>query len=756
MNKQTFITALLALVAITGQGQVYVGGEDFVYLLPSKEIYETGEDMWFKAYLFNRLTFALSDNSQTLYLQMRNTNDSVVWNGKYPLIHGRGDGHIYIGDNCENGDYYIEGYTRSSLSNDCSAAIHPRRIYIVGQVAQMDSIISRNIRNDSISRVYDHRLFRLFPEGGRLIDGVGSLVAFKATYSDGFPEDVSGKVQEDGQEIISFRSEHDGMGKFLITPHKGRKYEVILADGRVYPLATIESDGLSLHLIRSNKTEISLLVSSTSNETRQFSVFAQMRGIPCCSAKGKVKGKQIVRLPIDNFLYQGIAEITLVDGEGNPVAERLVYVNPDKNRLRIEAKPNHQSYHRREEGKVCLKVTDETGHSVMSELAVSIFDKAYIYQPGHENIMSHCFLSTQIRGNIFNPTYYFDEQNKDRLQALDLLLLTQGWRKYENKQSDIFPMLSDGISGRITISKKHNSASSQQLLRTFTPQSDTCYVWTDENGQFDIIPDQMNVLPGNVYIKPLSSKKYKVQILLDNPFDSINAYRRGLPRYTTLACHRDNDNDERTVVNGFGTVMLDNVTVTARRHSPYRDKVTGYLDSLATMASGEWVCECHAANSRHYLNGYKGYSHHPDGCSATSYSGKRLMPKRGENYELIKYEPMDGGGDWVVTDIKTIEYAGPQYTEEELLKLYGMWKAQGYFPQREFYEPTSLELASTLPDPRNTLQWKPTILTNENGEAEVEFITSDINTEFIGIVEAIDGNGQMGCNTFTFRVVKNK
>ncbi len=156
MNKQTIITVLLVLVALAGQGQVYVGGEDFVYLLPSKEIYETGEDMWFKAYLFNRQTFALSDNSQTLYLQIRNTNDSVVWNGKYPLIHGRGDGHIYIGDDWQNGDYYIEGYTRSSLSNDSSAAIRPRHMYIVGQVAQMDSIITVDTKKDSILRENGH------------------------------------------------------------------------------------------------------------------------------------------------------------------------------------------------------------------------------------------------------------------------------------------------------------------------------------------------------------------------------------------------------------------------------------------------------------------------------------------------------------------------------------------------------------------------------------------------------------------------
>ena len=75
-------------------------------------------------------------------------------------------------------------------------------------------------------------------------------------------------------------------------------------------------------------------------------------------------------------------------------------------------------------------MTDAAGNPVRAELAVSIFDKAYLYQPGHENILSHSYLSEQIRGDIFNPTYYFDEKNADRLQALDLLLMTQGWRRY--------------------------------------------------------------------------------------------------------------------------------------------------------------------------------------------------------------------------------------------------------------------------------------------------------------------------------------
>ena len=76
--------------------QTNTEAHDFVYLLPSKEIAETGEDLWFKAYLINSQTLAPSDRSHTLYLQLRTASDSVVWSEKYPLVSGRANGHIYV------------------------------------------------------------------------------------------------------------------------------------------------------------------------------------------------------------------------------------------------------------------------------------------------------------------------------------------------------------------------------------------------------------------------------------------------------------------------------------------------------------------------------------------------------------------------------------------------------------------------------------------------------------------------------------
>lgn len=416
-------TFLLACAALP------LAAQDFIYLLPSKEIAETGEDLFFKAYLMDKQTMALSDRSRTLYLEIRSERDSLVWSEKYPLVGGRGDGHIYIGENWPQGEYFLEGYAKSSFTSDTTEALRPRRIRVVDRVNQMEAITEAAIQQDSLHRRTSRHRFDLFPEGGDLVDGVASVVAFKASYGGGFPEDVSGKVLEDGQEIASFESLHDGMGKFVVTPRLGKTYEVLLSDGRAFPFPEIKRGGMSLRTVRNNAAGIDILVSAPNDAPHDFSILAKLHGIPCSGAQGTVTGQKLVRLPKEMFPFQGIVELTLADGDGRPVAERLVYVNAEQ-RLTVTATPDKERYALRDTGKVRLQVTDAAGNPVRAELAVSIFDKAYLYLPGHENILSHAYLSEQIRGDIFNPTYYFDEKNEDRLQALDLLLMTQGWRRY--------------------------------------------------------------------------------------------------------------------------------------------------------------------------------------------------------------------------------------------------------------------------------------------------------------------------------------
>jgi hypothetical protein len=740
MNKRSIITTLLLLAMMTGQAQE---DNDLLYIFPSKEVYETGEDLWFKAYLMDRQTLALSDRSQTLYLLLRSETGEVVWSEKYPLNDGRGDGHVYIGENWQLGEYHMEGYTRSSFTTDTTYAILPRRILVVNRVAQMDSISAEAMKRDSLERQTAKHRFDLFPEGGNLIDGINAVVAFKATYGNSMPEEVSGIVMEDGHEIATFKSLHDGMGQFTLTPYRGRDYKVQLEDGRTYPLPTIQRTGLALRVTRNNSSGITLLVSAPDTISRPFNILAKMRGMPCCSAQGTVRGQQKVKLPIEKFTLQGIVEITLSEGN-KPVAERLVYVNP-KQQLKITAHTDHQQYNRRGQGKVSFKVTDPSGQPLKAELAITIFDKACLYLPGHENILSHCFLSEQIRGNIFNPTYYFDERNADRLQALDLLLMTQGWRRYilDDEPIPLTSILSDGVRGQ-------DLAERQQFLQAFTPDSDTLLVMSDAQGRFEITPSQMDQLQGYFYLKPLV-KKPKAKLTLENPFDSIAIYQKGHQRYLPQDFFYETNYGDRDVIDALGTIMLKNVDVTGKRRTPYRDRVMEYLDSLAIVASGVWVCD---HNGQQWINNYHEYHHHP-AHYPYPYTGKRLLPKRGQMYHASIIEE-HGGKWWDLICSQPVIYEGARPSEKALMEMFGMWTSQGYYPHMEFYEPAPLDHPSTMPDPRTTLKWVPALPTDDKGKAEIAFLNSDVNTEFMGIVEAIDGSGLLGYQTFTFRVIKNK
>ena len=103
---------------------------ELIYLQTGKDIYETGEDLWFKAYQLDAKSFALSEQSETLYLQMLNDKDSVVWAEKYPIEKGIAEGHVYIDTKLSEGNYRLGTYTRHSYYNDTTGISPERKILI--------------------------------------------------------------------------------------------------------------------------------------------------------------------------------------------------------------------------------------------------------------------------------------------------------------------------------------------------------------------------------------------------------------------------------------------------------------------------------------------------------------------------------------------------------------------------------------------------------------------------------------------------
>lgn len=101
-----------------------------------------------------------------------------------------------------------------------------------------------------------------------------------------------------------------------------------------------------------------------------------------------------------------------------------------------------------------------------------------------------------------------------------------------------------------------------------------------------------------------------------------------------------------------------------------------------------------------------------------------------------------------------ITWTGEEFTEEELLRMNNLFRTKGYYGKREFYKPAEADMLLPMPDARNVLMWKPDIITDEKGCAEVEFFCSDINTGFVGVIEGTDGIGNLGTSVCEFRVMK--
>ena len=734
---------------------------ELLYLQTDKGIYETGEDLWFKTYTLDAQSLALSERSKTLFVEMLNAKDSIVWQEKYPILSGIAEGHVYVDKDLKEGDYRIHAYTRFSFLNDTLRPVYPKKIRVIKSIAYKGTNTPQE-KDQPVAR------FSFFPEGGYLIDGIPTKVAFKALDEKGMPAKVKGVLLENGKDIAKLESVHDGMGFVFILPIKGASYKAVLSDGREFPFAEVVSSGLSVHLRKQTDEYLEFLLSQPKGAAAQaIKLEGKMRGGLCCTATGTLSERLKIRIPLKEFPMQGIAEFTLYNADGQPMAERLVYVHPER-KLHIELNTDSARYFTRGKGKLNVKVTDETGNPVQAHLGLSIFDRAYQNELNPENMLSYCYLSTEIKGNIHNPAYYFDSNNKDRQAALDLLLLTQGWRRYVWEKADTAMLadcfLSDEIRGRQIIGKKKKRkelGNGEQLLQVSGPNTENRFVFIDSLGKFVVPTDLMLGLRGGyVYLKPMLDKdEYKPSIVIEESFSKVDSLRKSCQSYFPYMNPSQVFSElqlDYPVISQDNSILLSEITVTGKKGRVFRDKMMGRLDSLAQMKVGAaWVCSgCISGGGNiEYLNDYKGYSHHPIGCPVPP-PGKISSPVIGRKYYLIKYEPKGENNKWILTKLDEIIWKGEEFTEEELLRMNNLWRVKGYYGTREFYQPDELDVQSPLPDARNVLLWKPDIVTDEKGIAEVEFFCSDINTSFVGVVEGTDGLGNLGTSQCEFRVLK--
>ena len=285
--------------------------------------------------------------------------------------------------------------------------------------------------------------FSFYPEGGQLVAGQPGRVYFEAKNTIGKPADVEGRIVDDhGNAVGTFTSYHDGLGRFEVTPNTGRTYhaEITKPTGLTehYALPLALEDGCTLRTFDDfDSQDAALRVAVRCASPRKVVVVGMLRDNLLDAAAVNVSANEpaIVHLkPADPALAkaQGATRVTLFDEKLVPLAERLVYRNRRQS-LQVKISPDQTSYMPREQVALKIETTDADGKPLPAEVAVSVVDDTVVSFADDKNghMLSKLFLEPEVPGKVEEPNVYFDLTEKKSATAMDLLMGTRGWRKFE-------------------------------------------------------------------------------------------------------------------------------------------------------------------------------------------------------------------------------------------------------------------------------------------------------------------------------------
>lgn len=302
----------------------------------------------------------------------------------------------------------------------------------------LNVMIDYNGSTESVSRsipiILNKINFAMFPEGGDLVSGLQSNVAFRALNEFGKPADVEGVVlTEKGSQVASFSSFHMGMGSFGITPQPKEKYFVKITKPEgikeTFSLPEPLARGYVMNVDNSREQEVEVNVKTS--ETEELSLVAQERGkIYYSTAINAKKGNNKIVFPTKDFPI-GVTQVTLFDSKGIERAERLVFVNKDK-QLNVSIETDKEKYLPREKVKMNISVKDERGIPMPANLSISIVNDQLLSFANDKsgNILSQLLLQQDVKDKIEEPAFYFDKKEEKADKALDYLLMTAGWRRF--------------------------------------------------------------------------------------------------------------------------------------------------------------------------------------------------------------------------------------------------------------------------------------------------------------------------------------
>ena len=519
--------------------------QEKVYLHFDNTGYFKGETIWFKAYVTRTDTRNRTDLSRVLYVELLNPSGDVIETRKLKIENGEAYGDIKLEHILNSGFYEVRAYTRYMTNWGTDACFS--RVFPIFDATKTEGDYSAptidklsykkrlpNNREDGMPDDYGfqekestaHLLktenkVRFFPEGGSLVEGLRSRVVFKI--SDYHDRVRCLLTDSNNYTIENLSVDSNGYGEFYFTPDGGTNYLRIGESTHALPSARKEGCAVCFDMT-GNDRNISVSISSTAGIKGDILGYTIANNGEVWHADTlTASDKPTRRFFQRDRTREGVNIFTLFDSKGSVLAERMFFIcpNPEETGYNIRIRPNTSVF------EPCKSILFDIEAAPFSNMSLSVMDADNTVNGKSGDIMTWMLLSSELKGYINNPEYYFEADDKEHRQKADLLMLTQGWRKYDWKlmASGESPNFAQPIEDQLyvygkVINKSRKNAADSISLNTFLfNRSGTSLkgnAVTDSAGRYAFgIPDISG--EWNMQIKTTGTNE-DVQVLIDRHF----------------------------------------------------------------------------------------------------------------------------------------------------------------------------------------------------------------------------------------------
>lgn len=463
--------------------------QEKIYLHHAKPAYLLGDDLWFKLYLTDARQHGPSLLSGLAYVELIGPADTVLARHHIAVRNGGGVGDFTIDLTGVPGQYRLRAYTqymRNYAADYFFETSFP--VYRALPGKDRDSVAPQPMDSVPFS-------VQFFPEGGESVAGLPGRLGIKAMDSSGRGIAVRGRIlRAAGDTVATFQTQRFGLGQIEWQPLGGQAFQAEVewqGQTRRFALPAVQPLGYGLRAEAQGTQTVITLRSNQAQGLNGCFLLGHLRGQPFCLVEGLQGSGQRLRLSLEE-LPEGIAHFTLFDAESRPVAERLVYVHQPDSRPQLSVTSAEASYGRREAVSFQLQLSDAAGQPLAGEVSLSVYDQLW-QDVGQQqvDIRSYLLLSSDLRGQIEDPGYFFEEDDPGRRLLLDQLLLTQGWRRFTwpDLLANPAPELSYANQGGISFSGTIKGplgrpTSAEVILTAVTEQVLVQREVTEEDGRF--------------------------------------------------------------------------------------------------------------------------------------------------------------------------------------------------------------------------------------------------------------------------------